>query len=42
VPAPGFAGYHHATLPGIFLALVAVAASVTAVSAARGARAALA
>jgi hypothetical protein len=40
--APGFAGYHHATLPGIFLALVTAAASVTAVSAARAARAALA
>ena len=40
--APGFAGHHHAIVPGIFLALVAVAASVTTVSAARGARAALA
>jgi hypothetical protein len=40
--ARGFAGYHHATLPGIYLALVVAAAAVTAVSAVRGARAALA
>ena len=38
--APAFAGYHHGTVPGIFLALVAAAASVTAVSSARAARAA--
>ena len=37
-----FAGYHHSTVPGIFLALVAAAATVTTVSAARGTRAALA
>ena len=37
-----FAGYHHGTVPGIYLALVAVAATVTTVSAARGTRAALA
>lgn len=37
-----FAGYHDATLPGVYLALVAVAAAVTTVSGARGARAALA
>jgi hypothetical protein len=40
--ARGFAGYHDATLPGVYLALVAAAATVTAVSAARGTRAALA
>jgi hypothetical protein len=40
--ARGFAGYHHATIPGVYLALVVVAAAVTAVSAARGTRAALA
>jgi hypothetical protein len=34
--------YHNFTIPGIYLALVAAAASVTTVSAARGARAALA
>ena len=39
--APGFAGYHHAAIPGLYLALVVAAAAVTAVSAARGARAAL-
>jgi hypothetical protein len=39
--ARGFAGYHHATVPGLYLALVVVAAAVTAVSAARGTRAAL-
>ncbi|MGH3228772.1 MAG: hypothetical protein ACRDOA_09355 [Streptosporangiaceae bacterium] len=39
--ARGFAGYHHATVPGVYLALVVVAAAVTAVSAARGTRAAL-
>ena len=39
--ARGFAGYHHATIPGVYLALVVVAAAVTAVSAARGTRAAL-
>ncbi len=37
-----FAGYHDPTVPGIYLALVAAAAAVTTVSAARGARAALA
>lgn len=36
-----FSGYRNFTTPGIYLALVAVAASVTTVSAARGARAAL-
>jgi hypothetical protein len=40
--ARGFAGYHHATIPGVYLALVVVAAAVTAISAARGTRAALA
>ncbi|HJX99744.1 MAG TPA: hypothetical protein VJ351_02920, partial [Streptosporangiaceae bacterium] len=40
--ARGFAGYHHATVPGVYLALVVVAAAVTAVSAARGTHAALA
>lgn len=39
--APGFAGYHHAAIPGFYLALVVAAAAVTAVSAARGTRAAL-
>jgi len=37
-----FSDYHNFTTPGIYLALVAVAASVTTVSAARGARVALA
>jgi hypothetical protein len=37
-----FAGYHHGTIPGIYLALVVAAATVTTVSAARGTRAALA
>ena len=37
-----FAGYHQSTVPGIYLALVIVAATVTTVSAARGTRAALA
>ena len=37
-----FAGYHHGTVPGIYLALVAAAATITTVSAARGTRAALA
>ena len=37
-----FAGYHHGTIPGVYLALVVVAATVTTVSAARGTRAALA
>jgi hypothetical protein len=36
-----FTGYHHGTGPGLYLALVVVAATVTAVSAARGTRAAL-
>jgi hypothetical protein len=40
--APDFAGYHDATLPGIYLILVVAAATVTTVSAARGTRAALA
>jgi hypothetical protein len=40
--APGFAGYHDVTVPGVFLALVVAAAAVTAVSAARGTRAAFA
>ena len=40
--ARGFAGDHHATIPGVYLALVVVAAAVTAISAARGTRAALA
>jgi hypothetical protein len=40
--APDFAGYHDATLPGVYLALVVTAAAVTTVSAARGTRAALA
>jgi hypothetical protein len=38
----GFAGYHDAALPGVYLSLVTAAAAVTAVSAARGTRAALA
>jgi hypothetical protein len=38
--APSFAGYHHATIPAIYLALVIAAATVTAVSALRGTRAA--
>ena len=37
-----FAGYRHGTIPGIYLALVAAATTVTTVSAARGTRAALA
>jgi hypothetical protein len=37
-----FTGYHHGTVPGIYLALVIVAATVTTVSAARGTRAVLA
>ena len=37
-----FAGYHHGTIPGIYLALVVAATTVTTVSAARGTRAALA
>jgi hypothetical protein len=37
-----FAGYHHSIVPGIYLALVVAAATVTTVSAARGTRAALA
>lgn len=37
-----FAGYHDGTVSGIYLALVAAAATVTTVSAARGTRAALA
>jgi hypothetical protein len=40
--ARGFAGYHDPAIPGVYLALVIVAAAVTAVSAARGTRAALA
>jgi hypothetical protein len=40
--APSFAGYHHGPVPAIYLALVAAAATVTTVSAARGTRAALA
>jgi hypothetical protein len=40
--ARGFAGYHDATGPGVYLSLVAAATAVTAVSAARGTRAALA
>jgi len=40
--APGFAGYHDVTVPGVYLVLVVAAAAVTAVSAARGARAAFA
>jgi hypothetical protein len=38
--APSFAGYHHATIPAIYLALVTAAATVTTVSAVRGTRAA--
>ena len=38
--ARGFAGYHHTAIPGVYLALVAVATAVTAVSAARCSRAA--
>lgn len=37
---PDFAGHHHATLPGVYLVLMAAAAAVTVVSASRGARAA--
>ena len=37
-----FTGYHHGTIPGIYLVLVVVAATATTVSAARGTRAALA
>ena len=37
-----FVGYHHSTVPGIYLALVVAVATVTTVSAARGTRAALA
>jgi len=37
-----FAGYHHATVSGIYLALVVATATVTTVSATRGTRAALA
>ncbi|HEX4060122.1 MAG TPA: hypothetical protein VHY58_03785 [Streptosporangiaceae bacterium] len=40
--APGFAAYHEHIVPGVYLALVAAAATVTAVSAARGTRAAVA
>jgi len=40
--ARDFAGYHHGAIPGVYLALVVVAATVTTVSAARGTRAALA
>jgi hypothetical protein len=35
-----FAGYHDGAVPGIYLALVVTAATVTTVSAARGIRAA--
>jgi hypothetical protein len=35
-----FVGYHHPVIPGVYLALVVLAGAVTAVSAARGARAA--
>jgi MFS family permease len=38
--ARSFAGYHHGTIPAIYLALVAAAATITTVSAARGVRAA--
>jgi hypothetical protein len=38
--APQFAGYHHGPVAAVYLALVAAAAAVTTVSAARGARAA--
>ena len=37
-----FVGYHHGTIPGVYLALVVAATAVTTVSAARGTRAALA
>jgi hypothetical protein len=37
-----FAGYHHGTIPAVYLVLVVAAATVTTVSAARGTRAALA
>ena len=37
-----FTGYHHGTIPGIYLVLVVVAATVTTVSAARGTCSALA
>ncbi|MGH3189389.1 MAG: hypothetical protein ACRDPY_18285 [Streptosporangiaceae bacterium] len=40
--APGFAAYHEHIVPGIYLALVAAAAAVTTMSAARGTRAAVA
>ena len=40
--APGFAGDHSGAVPGVYLALVMAAAAVTTVSAARGARSALA
>jgi hypothetical protein len=39
--ARDFAGYHHSTVPAIYLALVVAAATVTTVSAARGTHAAL-
>ena len=38
----GFAGYLDGAIPGVYLALIVVAAAVTAVSAARGTHAALA
>jgi hypothetical protein len=38
--AHSFAGYHHGTIPALYLALVVAATAVTTVSAARGARAA--
>ncbi len=38
--APSFAGYHHPPIPALYLALVVITATVTAVSAARGSRAA--
>ena len=37
-----FAGYHHGTIPAVYLVLVVAAATVATVSAARGTRAALA
>jgi len=37
-----FAGYHHGTIPGVYLALVVAATTVTLVSAVRGTHAALA
>ncbi len=40
--ARGFAGYHHSTIPVVYLLLVVTAATVTTVSAVRGTRAALA